>query len=113
LRDLLIGILFYFIGQLMVWFQTNSQFIWPWAKKNPLLIAMVFGGVTTYFFILGTKYVQSYFGVLWPGRFIGFSIGVLIFALLTWLFLDEGVNLKTAVSLLLAVCLILVQLFWK
>ena len=76
----------------MVWFQTNSQFIWPWAKNNPFTIAMIFGGFTTYFFIMGTGYVQSYFGVLWPGRFIGFSIGVLIFALLTWLVLGEGVN---------------------
>lgn len=104
---------FYFIGQLMVWFQTNSQFIWPWAKNNPFTIAMVFGGFTTYMFILGTGYVQSYFGVLWPGRFMGFSIGVVIFAFLTWLFLGEGVNLKTAVSLMLAVALITIQIFWK
>ncbi len=103
----------YFGAQLLVWYQTNSQFIWPWAKKYPILIALTFGSFTTYLFILGTKYIQAHFGVLWPGRFIGFSIGVVIFAVLTWLHLNEGVNLKTAVSLLLALVLILIQLFWK
>ena len=97
----------------MVWFQTNSQFIWPWAKKNPLLIAMVFGGVTTYFFILGTKYVQSYFGVLWPGRFIGFSLGIMSFAFLTWWLMDEGINFKTTICIILATAIICIQLFWK
>ena len=75
---------------------------------------MLFGGLTTYMFILGTKYVASYYGgILWPGRFLGFSVGVLIFAALTYLHLGEGINLKTSVSLLLAVALIIIQLFWK
>ena len=75
---------------------------------------MVFGGFTTYLFILGTKYVASHYGgILWPGRFLGFSVGVVIFAVLTYLHLGEGVNLKTATSLLLALVLILIQLFWK
>jgi len=114
MKNLLIGMLLYFGAQLMVWYQTNSQFIWPWAKKHPFLIAMAFGGLTTYMFILGTKYVASYYGgILWPGRFIGFSVGVLIFAALTYLHLNEGINLKTAVSLVLATALIIIQLFWK
>ena len=75
---------------------------------------MVFGGFTTYMFILGTKYVASYYGgLVWPGRFLGFSAGMIVFAILTWSILGEGVNLKTIVSLALTTCLILIQLFWK
>jgi len=114
LKGLIIGISLYFLAQIMVWFQTNSQFIWPWAKNNPLIISMVFGGFTTYIFILGTKFVAAHYGgLVWPGRFIGFSAGMLVFAALTWFILGEAINLKTIISLILTTLLILIQLFWK
>ena len=113
MKGLGFGIFLYFVAQLIVWFQTNGQFIWPFFKKYPVIIALV-GSVAGYLFIIGTKYVAGYYGgLVWPGRFIGFSAGILSFTFLTWYFLGEGINLKTAVSLLLAVCLILIQLFWK
>jgi hypothetical protein len=51
--------------------------------------------------------------MFWPGRFTSFVAGIFIFTCMTYIFRDESINLKTAVSLLLAFCLILVQLFWK
>ena len=32
---LLIGIILFTIGQALIWFQTNGQFINTWAKENP------------------------------------------------------------------------------
>ena len=97
----------------MVWFQTNGQFMWPWFKKNPIIIALA-GSVAGYMFIIATKYVAEYYdGLIWPGRFIGFSSGIMSFTFLTWYFLGEGINFKTAVSLFLAILLIVIQLFWK
>lgn len=29
-----IGVLMFFIAQLITWFQLNSQFIWKWCKDN-------------------------------------------------------------------------------
>ncbi len=78
-----------------------------------MLIALIFGSFTTYLFIIGTKHIQAHFVVLWPGRFIGFAIGTFIFAILTWAHLSEGINLKTAISLVLAALLMIIQLFWK
>ena len=113
MKNLVFGISLFFTAQLLVWFQTNGQFIWPFFKKNPVLIA-IGGSVAGYLFIIGTKYIAEYYGgLVWPGRFIGFSAGIVSFTFLTWYFLGEGINLKTAVSLLLAICLILIQLFWK
>jgi len=57
--------------------------------------------------------VGHFDGLLWPSRFIGFSTGIVTFAALTYIFMDEGINLKTAVSLVLALALIIIQLFWK
>jgi len=114
LRGLGLGILFYLIGQTLIWFQTNGQFISPWAKKNTLLLSIVGGTIISWFFINGTRLVADHYdGLLWPGRFLGFSMGITSFAFLTWYFMGEGINIKTWVSLALAFALICVQLFWK
>ena len=57
--------------------------------------------------------VRGFDGMLWPGRFMSFTAGIIIFTIMTYFFKAEGINLKTAVSLTLAFSLILVQLFWK
>ena len=65
-------------------------------------------------FIIGTRYIaEHYDGEVWPGRFIGFSIGMLVYAVFTYYFLGEGMNLKTTICLMLSVCIILIQIFWK
>ena len=70
--------------------------------------------VISYMFIKATALIAAHYdGALWPGRFIGFSMGITSFAFLTWYFLGEGINAKTGVSLCLAFALISVQLFWK
>jgi len=50
---------------------------------------------------------------LWPGRLLGFASGMLTFTLFTWVFMKEGINPKTAASLVLATALVCIQIFWK
>lgn len=72
------------------------------------------GTLISYMFIKATAFIAGYYdGALWPGRFIGFSMGIASFAFLTWYFLGEGINTKTAISLMLAFALVSVQIFWK
>lgn len=98
----------------MIWFQTNGQFVWPWFKRNPVLIALIGGSTISYMFIIATKHVAEYYdGQLWPGRFIGFAMGMVSFGILTYFIMDEPLNQKTIISLSLSVLLICVQLFWK
>jgi hypothetical protein len=114
LRHLIYGILLFTLGQSLVWFQTNGQFVWPWVKKNTFLVALFGGFIISYIFITATREVVVYYqGALWPGRFIGFATGMIAFSALTYIFMSEGINSKTLVSLGLAVALICVQLFWK
>jgi hypothetical protein len=114
LKNLIYGVLLFVMGQSMIWFQTNGQFIWPWFKKNPLILSFLGGTTISYMFIKATAFIAGYYdGLIWPGRFIGFSVGILSFALLTNYFLNEGINVKTGISLFLAILLICVQIFWK
>ena len=114
MNKLLLGILLFFLGQGLIWIQTNGQFIWKWAKDNPLGMSLIFSIPISYGFIYATTYVVEYFeGQLWPGRFIGFGTGMVAFSILTWYFMGEGITSKTAVSLVLASTLVLIQILWK
>tara|TARA_R100001591_G_scaffold67162_1_gene76347 strand:- start:162 stop:506 length:345 start_codon:yes stop_codon:yes gene_type:complete len=111
---LLIGIILFTIGQALIWFQTNGQFINTWAKENPFWMAVIFSFPISYMFIYATTYVVEFFGgSLWPGRFIGFGTGMIAFSILTYIFMGEGITTKTLISLILATTLVALQIFWK
>tara|TARA_Y100000034_G_C6553721_1_gene239318 strand:- start:166 stop:507 length:342 start_codon:yes stop_codon:yes gene_type:complete len=113
MNKLLLGILYFVIGQIIIWYQTNGQFKWKWVAEHPIVMALIFGPIISFTFILGTKYIVESFGCLWPGRLLGFGIGAICFAILTYYHMGEGITAKTAVSLILATTLVLVQIFWK
>ena len=114
MKNLIWGVILFTIAQCIIWIQTNGQFVWPWFKRNPFLISLMGGTLISYIFIKGTSLVAEHFdGQLWPGRFIGQASGILIFASLTFIFMNEGINAKTGVSLILAEILIGIQIFWK
>ena len=111
---LLIGIALYFFGQTLIWYQTNGQFKWSWFADHPFLVSCIFAIPISYAFIIATKYVVGYFdGELWPGRFIGFATGMISFAILTNIYMGQGINAKTAISLVLATALVAIQILWK
>jgi len=114
MSKLIIGFLLFFIAQSLILIQLNGQFVWPWFKKNPWIVSFSLGGFISYILIMATRSVVEHFnGLLWPGRFIGFSSGIIVFAIFTYIFLNQGITPKTLVSLVLAFSLICVQLFWK
>jgi len=111
--NVLIGMMWFFLGHIAVWFQLNGQFKWDWFKENTLLLALC-GIPISFLYIWATKYIVNGFdGLLWPGRFIGFSIGMVVYAIFTSYFFNEGITMKTAVSLSLCLLLITIQVFWK
>jgi hypothetical protein len=112
-NELLIGIGMFVIAHILAFFQLNGQFIWKWFGKNEVLVA-AFGFIISFFYIWGTKYtVNGFEGLLWPARFIGFGIGMVIYAIAVSYYFNEGISLKTAISLLLSIVLIAIQTLWK
>ena len=112
-KHLIYAFLIFIFGQGIVWIQTNGPLIWPWASKYRFIL-MLCGVPITWAFMEATRLsVSGFQGAFWPGRFMSFVSGILIYTLMTYLFNNEGINTKTAVSLVLAFSLLLVQLFWK
>jgi len=112
-KNIILGFLLFILGQAIIWYQTNSQFFSEWAKNNSLLLSLL-GIPVSYTFIHASKHVVKGFdGLLWPGRFVGFSTGMIVMALFTYIHLGEGVSTKTFVTLFLAFCILIIQLMWK
>lgn len=112
--DLLIGIALMAMAQALTWLQINSQFFSEWAKRNPFVLSAIFGTLISYIFIYSTRYLVAYFnGLLWPGRMISFAVGISIMTVLTWWFMDEGINMKTIISICLAMIMLIIQIVWK
>ena len=57
--------------------------------------------------------VGHYGGEIWPSRLIGFSIGTIIFTVLSHFLFDEAISLKTGLCIALSASILLIQLFWK
>ena len=110
---ILLGFAYFIIGQVIIWFQSHLQFISNWSKDNPLLIAIP-GVFVSYVSILATQHLAEAFdGMVWPSRLIGFGIGIILFSALTWILLGEKIEMKSAICVVLAFCILLIQLFWK
>ena len=113
-KALIYTIAIFTVTQIAVWYQTNGQFVWDSFKKNPIGLAVVFGTIISYLLIMGTRFMVRYFdGLLWPGRFIAFGMGIVSFTFLTWYYLGEGITTKTLVSLIIAISLVSIQILWK
>lgn len=112
-KHLLISSLFFLLGHVIIWFQLNGQFIWKGWKENILLVSLV-GIPGSILFILGTKWgVSAFGGLFWPPRFIGFAIGIIIYGVMVSYFFNQGLNTKTLITLLLAMSILAIQVFWK
>jgi len=111
--SLLYGIFLYAIAHIIAFFQLNSQFKWEWFKHHEW-VTVLMGIPISFLLIVGARQVvNSLDGLLWPARFIGFGVGMIIYAILVSYFFNESISSKTAVSLLLAITLICVQVLWK
>ena len=99
-----LGLFWFTLGHIAVFFQLNGQFKWKWFAENEWALAL-FGLIISFFYIWGTKYTVL--------AFDGFGIGMIIYALGLWFFFKEGITPKTFISLIICVILISIQVLWK
>ena len=108
------GILLFVIGNIIAWFQFNSQFVWEYWKAKPLLSNLIFSVPMGLCFWYAIKYIVEDAGALWPSKLIGFGVSNVVFAVLTWLILKESIlTAKTISCLALGMMIILIQIYWK
>ena len=103
----------FLLVQIITWFQLNVQFFSSWFKDNVFLLCLL-GIPISYLYIDATRLgFIAFDGLIWPGRLLGFAMGMLTFAIYANVFLGEGLTPKTITSLVLATALVCIQVFWK
>ena len=107
-KEVMITISILLFTQIIVWYQLNGQLVWKWFKDNPLILCIT-GMPITYGFYMTTKLGYEGVGELWPIRLLGFATGMLTFPFITYWMLGEGITLKTAISILLSICIMIIQ----
>jgi len=113
MHKLIIAFILVTVAQILGYFQLQAQFISPWIKNNPLVMSLL-GFPISFIYIKFTKYcAEAFGGQVWPGRIIGFSVGAIVFALLSVFLMKEPLNIKTIVSLFLAAVILAIQILWK
>jgi len=111
---ILIGSLFFIIGNILAWFQFNSQFVWEWWKDKPILPNVIFAIPMGLCFWYAVKYIVEDTGLLWTSKLVGFGVSNVIFAILTYALLKESILVpKTLICLFLSVVIIGIQVTWK
>jgi len=106
---LTIGI--FLLNNILIWYQLNSQLVWDWAKGTKSMWIMSLLGIPiSLLFWYATKVGYQGFGNLWAVRFMGFATSMLTFPIMTWLYLGEVITLKTLVTILLAIIIMILQL---
>jgi len=108
------AIIFFVVGNILAWFQFNSQFVWEWFKDKPILTCAIFSFPMSLAFWYAINSVMIEAEYLWTSKLVGFGVSNIVFAVLTWIFMNEGIfNIKTSVTLFLASLIIGLQIFWK
>ena len=110
-KQIVITTVLFFISQILVWYQLNSQLVWDWAKGTKSMWLMAILGIPiSIMFWYCTKIGYQGFGELWPVRFMGFATSMLTFPIMTYYFLGEALTLKTVITLILSVSIMVIQL---
>lgn len=100
------------LAQVISFIQLQGQMAWKFPKENPYIM-MLLGLPISLIFIKTTKIFNEAFDANWPGRLIGFGVGVIVFTIMSWLVFKEHPTPKTLTCLGLAFTIVVLQIFWK
>ena len=110
-RYIVISILAFIIGNILIWYQLNSQLVWDWAKGNKSMWIMSLLGIPISLLMwLCTKWGYLGFGNLWAVRWLAFGSSMLVSPLMTYFYLGEVITFKTLISIILALIIMILQL---
>ena len=108
---IILTILIFFLNNIFIWYQLNGQLVWNfWKTPKGIALSLLMGIPITALFWIATKWGYQGFGTLWPVRFMGFATSMMTFPIMTWLYLGEVKTLKTIITMVLALIIMLLQL---
>ena len=97
------------IGSIIAFFQLQGWVVWNKQWLQSLWWMYITSIIIAPMFFYSTKWSYEHFGAFWNMRLAGFCISTIVFGIMAWLLIGEIPTLKTVISLLLALAIILIQ----
>ena len=111
--ELILGILYGLLAQILTFLQLQGNIKWGFLQKYPIL-TLLSAVPLSYLFLKSVEYlVKAFDGQIWPSRLIGFSIGIIVFGLMSYFIFKEPLTLKTIVCLILGMVILGIQILWR
>jgi hypothetical protein len=109
MNNLTIGVLYGLMGQIGSFLQLQGNVKYGWYEKHPYIL--LFASIPiSWLYIQSVKNLVLYFsGEIWQSRFIGFGIGIIVFSIMSSIMFKEPFTIKTIISIILAIIIILIQ----
>lgn len=110
MNNLFFGVLYGLFGQIGSFLQLQGNVKYGWYEKHPYILLLMSIPIS-WLYIQSVKSLVLYFGgEIWQSRFIGFGIGIIVFSIMSSLLFKEPFTIKTLISILLAIIIILIQI---
>ena len=107
------GIIVGLIIQAVTFLQLQGPLKWPSWDKYYWALALMGVPISMIWMYYAKMMSQAFGGQIWPQRLIGFGLGAVVFALGSWYIFKEPLTMKTIVCLVLALIIVMIQVFWK
>jgi multidrug transporter EmrE-like cation transporter len=106
-----IGILYGLVAQILTFIQIQGYVKYQTFKEHTWLVLLM-GLPLSWLYMQSTKYlVLAGEGEIWPSRLVGFGVGIIVFTTMAYFLFGEPITMKTAISLLLAITIVCIQVF--
>lgn len=113
MSNLSLGIIYGVIAQLLSYIQIQGHIKYQLYHKYPILVLLL-SIPMAWLYIKSAEFLFVAFdNKVWPGRFLGFAISIIMFAGLSYLMFKEQLSIKTILCVILAVIIMLIQFFMK
>lgn len=108
--SLFYAFLMFCAAQALAWLQIFSDHVPGLRRVHWLIVVAVIGSLAGIGFRLATAAVMDLSDDAWTARILAFAAGQVVFAFMTWQFLGQGIDGRTAIALILTAGAILVKI---
>lgn len=113
MNKLLLGFLYGLLAQIITFLQLQGNIKWNWYERYPIIVLSMSIPMAWLYIKSVESFVEHFNGEIWPSRLLGFGIGIIVFALMSYFLFNESISLKTFICLVLACGILGIQIFWK
>ncbi len=112
MMKLFLGILLLSLVYVIGWYQLHGQFISEWFNKYQYYLIWI-SVPTTLISIRAIKLINEHFnGLIWPNRLLTFTVGIILFTILTSFHFNEKISMKTLTLLFFCTIVVAIQALW-